>query len=268
MDEPGKSAEPDIGVSTQSYITTVTLTNPAKRNAMTLAMWRRLGDVFEDIRNDTDTRVVILTGAGDRAFCSGNDISEFPRVRSTAGEAAIYEQVTGATYQSIRSLPKPVIARIDGVCVGGGFELAQLSDMQFASTPSRFAMTPAKLGIGYKFDDIALLAEKVGPRHARDLLFTARMIEAREAFEMGLITAVNESTELDSEVARVAGSIAANAPLTIEAIKFCLEEYEKPAHQRDLETCARLAARCHDSDDYLEGQRAFAEKRLPVFRAR
>jgi enoyl-CoA hydratase/carnithine racemase len=268
MDEPGASVEPDIWVNTQNYITTVTLANPAKRNALTLAMWQRLGEVFETLRNDAATRVVILSGAGDRAFCSGNDISEFPHVRSSAAEAAIYEAVTSATYRSIRTHPKPIIARIDGVCVGGGFELAQLGDMQFASTTSRFAMTPAKLGLGYKFEDIALLADKVGPRNARDMLLTGRMIEAAEAFEMGIITALSEPTTLDSKVADLAQSIAANAPLTIEAIKFCLAEFEKPEHARDLETCAALAAKCHDSEDYQEGQRAFAEKRAPAFRAR
>ena len=246
----------------------VTLNRPERRNAVSFAMWQSLAATFENLAADTGVRVVILTGAGDRAFCAGNDISEFAEKRSTPEQVAAYDAANGHAYDVIRALEKPLIARVRGSAVGGGFELTQLCDLQIASDNARFAMTPARLGLGYKLEDVQLLVDSVGARAARELLLTGRLFDAQEAARLGFVTRVVPDADLDTAVDECAAEIAGNAPLSIRAIKAAISEALKPPADRDRERCAALAAACNQSEDYREGQRAFAERRPPQFRGK
>ena len=257
-----------ILVERDGHVARATINRPERRNALSLAAWHSLGAAIDNLAADPDVRVIVLTGAGERAFCAGNDISEFAEKRSTPEQVAAYDAVIARTYEVIRSLEKPLLARVRGSAVGGGFELMQLCDLQIASDTARFAMTPARLGLGYTLDDVQLLVDRIGPRAAREMLFTGRLFDAAEAQRMGFVTRVVPDGDLDGAVAACAAEIAGNAPLSIRAVKAAIGEALKPPADRDRLRCEALAGACDASEDYREGQRAFAERRPPVFHGR
>ena len=263
MDDPKQ-----ILVERDGHAARVTINRPNRRNALSFAAWQSLAAAFDNLAADPDVRVVVLTGAGERAFCAGNDISEFAERRSTPEQVEAYDQVILHAYEVIGGIDKPLIARVRGFAVGGGFELMQLCDLQIASAGARFAMTPARLGLGYKLDDVQLLVDRIGPRAAREMLFTGRLFDAAEAERMGFVTRVVPDEDLDAAVDSCAAEITANAPLSVRAIKVAIGEALKPPSERDRARCDTLAAACNESEDYGEGQRAFAERREPVFRGR
>jgi enoyl-CoA hydratase/carnithine racemase len=244
------------------------INNPERRNAMSFAMWQRMGEVFETWAEDDDVRAVIVRGAGDKAFSAGNDISEFKKLRSTRESIDEYSRVTARAYEALGGIPKPTIACIDGFCVGGGLEISQLCDIQIAADSARFAVTPAKLGLGYKLDDVMLLSRNMSMKHVKELLLTGRMFSADEALRMGLVNRVVVASELDAVVNEFASMIAANAPLSVKAAKLIVREAYKESGERDQPLCQALVDACHSSEDYREGQKAFAEKRKPDFRGR
>ena len=257
-----------ILVERDGHVARVTINRPERRNAISFAAWKSLAAAFDNLCADPEVRVVVLTGAGDRAFCAGNDISELARMRSTPKQVEAYDAAVSHAYRVIRGLEQPLVARVRGFAVGGGFELMQLCDLQIASANARFAMTPARLGLGYKLDDVQLLVDRIGPRAAREMLFTGRLLDAAEAERLGLVTRVVPDEDLDAAVEACAAEIAANAPLSVRAIKVAIGEALRPPADRDRARCDALAAACNRSEDYREGQRAFAERRSPVFRAR
>ena len=257
-----------ILVERDGYVARVTINRPERRNAISCAAWQSLSAAFDNLAADPGVRVVVLTGAGDRAFCAGNDISEFADKRSTPEQIEAYDAVIAHALQIIRDFEKPLLARVRGFAVGGGFELMQLCDLQIASVGARFAMTPARLGLGYKLDDVQLLVDRIGPRAAREMLFTGRLFDAAEAERMGFVTRVVPDEDLDAAVDACAAEIVANAPLSIRAIKVAIGEAIKPPSERDRARCDALAAACNQSEDYQEGQSAFAERRSPEFRGR
>ena len=263
MDDPKQ-----ILVERDGHVARVTINRPNRRNALSFAAWQSLAAAFDNLAADPEVRVVVLTGAGDRAFCAGNDISEFAEKRSTPEQVEAYAQVLSHAYEVISGIEKPLVARVRGFAVGGGFELMQLCDLQIASAGARFAMTPARLGLGYKLADVQLLVDRIGPRAARAMLFTGRLFDAAEAERMGLVTRVVPDEDLDAAVAGCAAEIVANAPLSIRAIKAAIGEALKPPSERDRARCDALAAACNESEDYREGQTAFSERRAPVFRGR
>ena len=179
-------------VERDGHLARVTINRPERRNAISFAAWRSLAASFTNLAADPEVRVVVLTGAGDRAFCAGNDISEFAAKRSTPEQVEAYDAVVSRAYQVIRGIEKPIIARVRGFAVGGGFELMQLCDLQIASAGARFAMTPARLGLGYKLHDVQLLVDRIGSRAAREMLFTGRLFDAAEAQRMGFVTRVRD----------------------------------------------------------------------------
>ncbi len=245
-----------------------TINRPDKRNAMSLDMWRRMRDVFEAWADDPEIRVIVVRGAGDKCFCAGNDISEFKDLRSTPEQIAAYHATTERAYRALRDVPRPTIARIEGFCMGGGLELAQLCDLQIAAESASFAVTPAKLGIGYQLADVLLLTGNLNAKHAKELLFTGRRFSAADALRWGLVNRVVPAAELDAAVDDYAAEIAANAPLSVSAAKGIIHEAVKDAAERDQPLCERLVEACDQSADYREGQRAFAEKRKPEFTGR
>ena len=257
-----------ILVEREGQVARVTINRPERRNAVSFAAWQSLAAAFENLAADPEVRVIVLTGAGDRAFCAGNDISEFAEKRSTPEQVEIYDAVTTHAFDVIRGIDKPLVARVQGSAVGGGFELMQLCDLKVAGAGARFAMTPARLGLGYTLDDVQSLVDRVGASAAREMLFTGRLFDAREAERMGFVNRVVPDAELDIAVDAYAAEIASNAPLAIRAIKVAIGEALKPPADRDRARCDALAAACNESEDYREGQRAFAERRAPEFRGR
>ncbi len=262
------TTERKILAEKDGHIGRFTINNPDKRNAMTLAMWQRMGEVFEAWAQDPEIRAIVVRGAGDKCFCAGNDISEFKDLRSTPEQIAAYHATTERAYRALRDVPRPTIARIEGFCIGGGLELAQLCDLQIAAESASFAVTPAKLGIGYKLADVLLLTGNLSAKHAKELLFTGRRFSAADALRWGLVNRVVPAAELDAAVDDYAAEIAANAPLSVSAAKGIVHEAVKDAAERDQALCERLVEACDQSADSREGQRAFAEKRKPEFTGR
>jgi enoyl-CoA hydratase/carnithine racemase len=246
----------------------LTFNQPEKRNAMSMEMWQGVADAFEAFQADPSVRVVVMHGAGGKAFVSGADISEFDAHRANAEQKAHYNAVTSTGKEWLAKIDKPLVAMIQGFCIGGGLAVALNADVRIATEGSRFGIPAAKLGLGYDFAGMSTLARLVGPSVARDMLFSARFLTADEALRVGLINRVVPEADLDSEVRAYAALIAQNAPLTIRAAKGALREWERDPADRDLAHIDALVNACFDSDDYKEGRRAFAEKRPPRFQGR
>ncbi|MFQ5955630.1 MAG: enoyl-CoA hydratase [Kiloniellales bacterium] len=242
--------------------------NPARHNAVSLEMWEAAERVVRDLVDDDDIRVIVVTGAGDKAFVSGADISRFEEERGTAEAVARYNAVVSSSLDALHGAAKPTIAMIRGHCVGGGVGLAICCDLRFCSETSRFGVPAARLGLGYGLTGVRRLMDVVGPAFAKEIFFTGRRFDAREAAAMGLVNRVVADAELESFVDDTARTIAANAPLTVRSIKRIVGEVLKDPGERDPEACDRLVQACFDSQDYVEGRRAFLEKRKPVFAGR
>ena len=249
-------------------IASVTINNPQRRNAMSYAMWCQLGDVLETLSADSPPVVLVLSGTGDQAFCAGNDISEFGQWRSSPEKLALYHQASHRAMDLLHQAPFPVIAKIRGACVGGGLELALMCDFRYSSDNARFAITPAKLGLGYTFSDVQRVVAILGTRGARKLLLTGRIHNCAEALDLGLADAVFKASDLDQGVHALASELSHNAPLTLKALKAALFETGRPAGEQNCERIQRLVDACHASEDFIEGQRAFAEKRPPLFKGK
>lgn len=254
-----------IIVESNGPITNVILNNPEKRNAINYDMWCAIGDTFTDLAENSDARVVIVSGAGDKAFSAGADISEFGEKRGTVEGRIAYENAVQGAFTGMRKLPIISIAMIDGVCVGGGAEVAMECDILMSSDRSRFGITPAKLGIGYVLADIERLVNNLGAKSALEILATAKLYSAKEAMALGWVRSVSSAAELEADVMEMATTISENAPLTIKASKRLIKEAMKPDDQRDHELCDKLVEACYLSEDTKEGQLAFAEKRKPKF---
>jgi enoyl-CoA hydratase/carnithine racemase len=209
--------------------------------------------------------VVVLSGAGDKAFVSGADISKFESERAGAEAVAHYNATTAGFYQKLTTFPKPTIAAITGSCVGGGVALAICCDLRVCGQGSRFGIPAARLGLGYGFAGLKRLVDVVGPAFAKEMFFTARLFSAAEAYEMGLVNRVQPDPEVAGYVADYARTIALNAPLTVDSVKAIVGEVLKDPAERDLARCAALVDACFASRDYIEGRRAFLEKRTPEF---
>ncbi len=248
------------------HIGWLTFNQPERRNAMSLEMWQGVGDALEAFQNDPAVRVVVMKGAGGRAFVSGADISEFDQHRASAEQKKAYGDITARGNRWLRHLDKPLLAMIQGFCIGGGLAVALTADVRFATPGSVFGIPAAKLGLGYDFGGLATLARLVGPSVARDILFSARFLPADEALRVGLINRIVPDDRLEDEVREYAGLIAANAPMTIRAAKAALQQWEREPADRDLSRVTALVDACFDSEDYREGRRAFAEKRKPQFK--
>ncbi|HLJ22413.1 MAG TPA: enoyl-CoA hydratase [Stellaceae bacterium] len=244
----------------------IVLNNPARHNAVSLEMWRALLRLMPMISADTEIRAVIVTGAGERAFSAGADISEFEDLRATPEAVSEYDGIAEQACQALEHLPRPTIAMIRGYCIGGGLDLALRCDLRLASTDARFGIPAARLGLGYAFSDVRRLVQLAGPAAAKELFYSGRQFSAGEALEMHIVNRVTEPAQLERSVRELAESIAGNAPLTIVAAKRCVIEALRDASDADIEACQAMVDRCFASADYVEGRRAFMEKRRPVFR--
>jgi len=254
--------------ATEDGIGWLTLNNPQRHNALSLEMWDSIAQAATAFAEDTTVRVVVVSGAGGKAFASGADISEFETQRANAQQKAAYGAIAAKGHQALAQLEKPLLAMIDGYCVGGGLALALAADLRFASAKSRLGIPAARLGLGYEHEGLAVLARLVGPSAARDLLFSARLVQADEALRMGLVNRVLDSEQMDAAVREYALTVARNAPLTVKAAKAALRLFEGGVGAPATAQVRHMVEQCFDSEDYREGRRAFMEKRAPQFTGR
>ncbi|HEY7389151.1 MAG TPA: enoyl-CoA hydratase [Bryobacteraceae bacterium] len=244
---------------------TLTFNNPERHNAMSLEMWQDATAKLEALGRDSPVRVIVLTGAGGKAFVSGADISKFESERASADGVAVYNAATEHFSQTLLDCPQATIAMIRGYCIGGGLGIAVACDLRVATEGSRFGVPAAKLGLGYGLENLRRLVDLIGPQFTAEMLFTARQFEAAEAARIGLINHLVPDAEVESYVHSIAETIAGNAPLTIRAVKGILRELARNPAERDSAKCDALVKACFASEDYREGRRAFLEKRKPVF---
>ena len=239
--------------------------NPARHNALSVDMWEAIPLLLAQAEGDDRVRLVVFSGAGEKAFASGADISQFEDMRAAREAVSRYEVMAENALMGIHRFSKPTLACIRGYCIGGGVNVAISCDLRIASSDSVFSIPAARLGLGYRYSAMKNLVDLIGPGAAKDLFFTARKIDAEEARSMGLIARVCAPEALAALLAEYTTALAANAPLTVRAGKAIIGEILKPSPEADLELCQRLIRGCFDSDDYAEGRRAFMEKRKPVF---
>ena len=238
--------------------------NPARRNAVSSDMWAAMPGILDRFARDPAIRVIALTGTGDRAFVSGADISQFESERAGAEAVARYDAVAEAATAALKSVGKPTIAVIRGWCIGGGVGIASACDLRIAADTARFGVPAGRLGLGYSMEGVKTLMDLVGPAFTKEIFFTARHFTAAEAQGMGLVNRVLPDAELDAAAAELFATIAANAPLTLHAVKRTVAELARGS-EADAALCATLVAGCFASADYAEGRRAFMEKRTPLF---
>jgi len=246
----------------------MTYNNPARHNAMSYEMQLAVPRILAAFQADPEVHVVLVRGAGEQAFVSGADISEFGGKRTTVAARAEYDDALAAAWRSWREVDKPIIAMIRGYCIGGGLLTAMKADLRIAAEGSQFGVPAAKLGLGYAYGGVEELLAVVGPSWTAEILYSARRISAEEALHIGLVNRVVAPAELEAQVRELAATIAANAPLTVKACKVALREARRDPIDRDVALVDRLVEDCFRSEDYLEGQAAFAEKRPPRFRGR
>jgi len=242
--------------------------NPDRRNAVSAEMNEAVPLIMDRFEADPNVRAIVLRGAGEKAFVAGADISQFEKNRATPEQIAKYDKIGEVASKRLAETNKPTIAMINGWCVGGGVGIAITCDLRICSENSKFGIPAARLGLGYGAPGVKKLMDLVGPAHVKEIFFTARHFAAAEALGMGLVNRVVPEAELESYVRNYCALIADNAPLTMRALKRSVNELRKPSSDIDWAKCERWVKECFDSQDYIEGRRAFMEKRKPVFAGR
>ncbi len=243
----------------------LTFNQPEKRNAMSHEMWLATGEALAAFAADPNVRVVVMKGAGDKAFVSGADISQFDKIRSDAATAAKFAGAADAARQQMVDLEKPLIAMIRGFCMGGGLGVALKADMRIAASDSQFGIPAAKLGIVYAYENVKALVELVGPGVARQILYTGRRYPAETALRMGLIEEMVAPEDLEATVRSYAETIAENAPISVRGTKLTVRQVLGGEAARDQAALDAIGRQALDSQDYKEGRTAFMEKRKPAF---
>ena len=254
-----------ILTSRDGHVAHIVFNNPARHNAMSLSMWRGLSERLAEFADDRDVRVVVLSGAGGRAFVSGADISEFGDRRGPE-QAAEYDRIADAAEAAVADFPKPILAKIGGYCLGGGLSIAIGCDMRICSEGSSFGIPAGKLGLGYGYEGLAKLFRTIGPAAAAEIFLTAARFPAAEALRLGLVNRVVPADRLDAEADELARTIAGNAPLTLAAFKAAMQAWQAAPGSQDIKRVNRMIEACYASRDYEEGRAAFAERRTPAFR--
>ncbi|MDU8945246.1 enoyl-CoA hydratase [Ovoidimarina sediminis] len=244
---------------------TVVFNHPQRLNAMRLSMWQALSQAVAELSDMPGLRAAVFQGTGGHAFVAGADISEFKDVRSGRDAVEAYDDAVEAAETAIAALTVPTIAAIRGYCIGGGLGIAVRCDIRLATTSAEFALTPARLGIGYRPAGVKALLRCVSPSVAADLLFSARSLSAAEALEAGLVNRVFRDEDFEKGSSSYISRIAANAPLSVRAAKAALQELVRPVEEQDLTRVEALINACFESEDYSEGHTAFLEKRKPRF---
>jgi enoyl-CoA hydratase/carnithine racemase len=251
---------PDLLFERRGAVGWVTFNRPAARNAMTFAMYDGLIRVCDAVEADPDLRVLVLTGAGDKAFVAGTDISQF-QTFTNPQHALEYEQRLDRVFERIETLPRPTIAMIRGYAVGGGASIALSCDMRICTPDAKFGVPISRtLGNSLSMSSYARIVDLIGPARAKDMIFTARMIEAEEGRTAGVVNEVVAPEELESRVTALADQIAGHAPITIQVTKEAIRRILE--HRRAAAT-DDLVVKAYMSQDFAEGVRAFLDKRKP-----
>jgi enoyl-CoA hydratase/carnithine racemase len=259
---------PTVRVETWLDQTTlhIRFNNVARHNALSVDMWEAVPVLLSQAEQDMRVRLVVFSGAGEKAFVSGADISQFEDMRAAKEAVTRYEQMAETALMSIYNFPKPTLACIRGYCIGGGVNVAISCDMRIAASDAVFSVPAAKLGLGYRYSAMKNLVDLIGPGAAKDLFFTARRLDAQEALQLGLISRVCETEKLPALLSEYTSALAANAPITIAAAKAITKEILKPSPELDMALCQQLIRNCFESADYAEGRKSFMEKRKPIFK--
>lgn len=259
----------DVLVTLSDGVATVTLNRPDKRNAISYAGWLELRRVAEGLERDDEARVVVVTGAGDRAFSAGADIADFDEYRSDGARARVYAEAFEGAMNAIEAISKPTICAIKGFCIGGGCEMSMAADLRFAADNSRFGIPVAHLGILIGYSEMSRLLRLVGPGNAASILYTGRTFGPEEALRMGLVNEVHPLDYIDDFVHELALSMVPLAPLSQARHKRIMNTVLTNPGLRDLsDEETALPFTNFDSADFLEGRSAFQEKRRPEFRGR
>ena len=246
----------------------IVFNNPARHNALSVDMWGAVPALLQQAATDDRVRLVVFSGAGDKAFVSGADISQFEDMRAAREAVKHYEALAEDALMAIQHCVKPTLACIQGWCIGGGVNVAIACDIRIAASDATFSIPAARLGLGYRYSALKNLVDLVGVGAAKDLFFTARRIDAAEAQRLGLVSRVCTVADLPALLADYCSSIGENAPLTIHAAKAIIGEMLKPSSDLDAHRCRALILACFESEDYAEGRRAFMDKRKPQFKGR
>ncbi len=255
-----------ILASSSGGVGTLVFNQPEKRNALSLEMWKGIGEALASFNADPEIRLVVMRGAGGKAFISGADISQFEERRSSESSAAEYNAITERAWAGLTGLGKPLIAAIEGFCLGGGLAVAMKADIRIATKGSTFGIPAARLGLAYPTDSVRDLVALVGPSEAKRILFTGTQFDSARALAIGLINEIVDDGVLDAAIATLAATLSDNAPLSMRASKETVEQIARG--RMDASRLNELANICITSADYAEGRRAFMEKRKPVFKGR
>jgi len=258
-----------LSLDCRGVIATITINRPAQRNAISHDMWLELRRLANQVDAHTEIRVLVIRGAGGEAFSAGADIAEFEKCRNDSAQARVYSDAFDGALDAVWELGKPVIAMIQGFCVGGGLELACCADLRIAAEGSRFGIPTARLGVLVGYREMRRLLHLVGVGGASEILLAAKILEAQEALNLGLVTRVVTPSRLEEEVYSTAEDMAQMAPMIHrwhkQIMRTVLANPGLAGLTPDQES---LPFACFDTEDFQEGRRAFLEKRPPVFRGR
>jgi enoyl-CoA hydratase len=268
VSNPSEDSLADIQQQRDGAVGTIVFSNVAKYNAMTAQMWRDFPAAIAELDADASIRAIVLVGAGDKAFVSGADVSQFGSDRTDPAAQRRYNAAVEAAYLAPVQVSKPVIAQIRGICMGGGLGLAAACDLRICADDARFRMPAGRLGLGYSQTGVHRFVALVGVQNTYDMFFSARTFDAAEALRMGFVSRVVPAAELQETVRTLASQIAENAPLTASAVKRTVNAYLRDPADKQASDAQEAIDRCNTSEDYREGVLAFAEKRKPVFSRR
>jgi enoyl-CoA hydratase/carnithine racemase len=265
---PSTPTGSDLLVQHDGAVATVVFNRPRLRNAISYAMWVELARITEGLVKDESVRAIVYRGAGTVAFASGADISEFEEQRKDLETSQRYNAATAAAYAAIRECPKPTIAMIFGFCMGGAMGVAMGCDLRFAAEGSKFGIPAARLNIIYPPDAVGQLVDLVGPAYAKDILFSARTVDDREALAIGLIQRLVPAEALEQVTDDYLRVVVENAPQSVRGSKQAIQFYRAGFTEERRRQLRDLAREAFESADYKEGTRAFLEKRPPKFQGR